>query len=99
MCPDAVNFTHRATYNFGLNPNSGGGYDHDHVLSTVWHGTVVYEPSENRSAIKFHSIRNTGESLGFGNLMRSLGVGFDGIHTNNLTLMLLCVLTLVPAYL
>ena len=90
MCPDAVNFTYHATYSSGLDD---GGH------SIVWHGTIVYEPSENRSAIKFHSIRNNGGSLMFGEIMRSLGVGFDGIHTNNLTMMLLCVLTLVPAYL
>jgi hypothetical protein len=69
------------------------------------HGTAVYDPSGNRSALKLNSIRGTGSAdpgfygLGqqLGGVLYGLGLGIDEMQTSTLTVMLLCALTSTPA--
>jgi hypothetical protein len=67
------------------------------------HGTVVYDPNGNRSAIKIDYMRGTRSSSTLladevgvlGNILVNLGLGINEVQTSNLTAMLLYALTLV----
>lgn len=100
---DAVNFTYHATYYYGLDsPQRYSDPNKDAAFGVDLHGTVVYDPDGNRSAIKVDYIRGTRSESpreaadDLGSILYGLGLGINEVQTSNLTLMMLYALILVP---